>query len=376
MDERHTIELKRDIDLQITEQKLKLVKEVVALANADGGQIIIGVDNDGTQIGVHDGRVRSLDAARINDVVRSFIEPDSIEVSVTTEPLGDGATIVRLNVPKTSRPPLVFSKDGNFASDTGAQKSLFAAHSVFVRQGTKAEPARWTDYRRWIDDAVQAAQDSFMDKVGLLVQAAPDSDVRILDGDRFASPPRFLLEQSAALFEQRPEKLLTGDDLLHLWKNRASLALSGSATELLIQSALRKRATLFLWLWFLEPTEEQVARYLENALVMKDRDKSDAAKAILQAAAIYLGETKYLEIAGRLARSPYSHMRDASSRWPCPNDALNSLARLRMARHEGLSETRLVTSADSEAREEEPSSKRLSSLGIELLALRQSLPAR
>ena len=361
-------EYKLDLDLQVNEQKLKLVKEIVAMANADGGTIEIGKADGGEAVGIQAARARVFDASRINDAVGPFITPDSLEIETSTHTIGDGKkVIVEIRVPRARKPPLVFSKQGNYQDEDGNQKQQFAAHSVYKRRGTKAEPARWQDYRTWIDDAVEDAQRSFLDKVGLLVRSDPDSTVKILDGERIDSPPQFLLSQSAELFEQRSEKLLSGEDLTFLWRNRSELEIDVTRAELLIQSSLRKKATLFLWLWFLEPTEIQIQEILERALDTKDRDRSDAAKSILHTAAVFAKADVYGHLVARLAESRYAHMKSSAKELNERASALESLRKSRTKDLDLLTEQSLVDEADMEVSSPAPNSRRLSAIGLELL---------
>lgn len=372
MDETDAIEFKADIDLTKKEHKLKLIKEIVAMANAEGGTIEIGRADDGTVAGLPKGPASRFDAARVSDLVNAYIEPDSVEVHTEIESLGESEhCLVKLHIRRTRQPPLVFSKPGNYQDERGEQQILFRAHSVYKRDGTKADVARWRDFRRWTEEAVSEAQNSFLDKVGLLVRADPESSVRIVTGERIDSPPQFLLSQSTLIFEQRPEKLLSGDDLLFLWRNRGSLQIDGQGRDLVLQSALRRKATLFLWLWYLEPEPDEVMAVLVTALDAKDRDKSDAAKSILQVGSIYAMNDEYQGLRRRMSESSYAHMKSAAADL---QDRTAALVALRLARSKGLvslSDRELESKADQESASDSPASRSLSGIGLELLSRKQ-----
>jgi ATP-dependent DNA helicase RecG len=55
---------------QITEE---IKKEVVAFANSNGGTLYIGIDDDGTVVGVFEPTEEQL---RINNMIRDGVKPD------------------------------------------------------------------------------------------------------------------------------------------------------------------------------------------------------------------------------------------------------------------------------------------------------------
>lgn len=77
-----------------------LAKEIVAFANTDGGQIIIGVSDDGEIVGVS-----NLDEVlrRVDDVAYNRCEPP-VTVLPETVKVGDKVVMV-INVPKGEQRP-------------------------------------------------------------------------------------------------------------------------------------------------------------------------------------------------------------------------------------------------------------------------------
>ncbi len=112
------VELKREI----TED---LKKEVIAFANASGGVIYIGVDNDGAIIGV-----QALDDSinRITNMIRDTIKPD---VTMFVEVFGethDNIDIIKIIVHEASRKPYYLAAKGMKSS------------GVYIRQGNSSVP--------------------------------------------------------------------------------------------------------------------------------------------------------------------------------------------------------------------------------------------
>ncbi len=292
------------------------------MANSGGGTIKIGFADDGTRIGLDEELAAKFDSSVVGDLLDRFISPDRIEVGVELVRAAGSLPTVVLDIPAFAEPPLVLSKVGNVRSGK-KHDTVFPQNAVYVRRNTKAEPARQADYRAWSRDAARRERESILANLTLVMNAPAETKVQLVDDSGPHDPPSMLLSQATDIFEHRPEKLLSGADLGYLWLNRAALSFErpGSAS-LVIQSALRKRSTLYPWLWLLTPDESLVASILNETLELKDRDKSDAARSILNVAALYLDESGYQELRAKLADSGYAHMTQAADQWPTRVEAL------------------------------------------------------
>ena len=128
--ESETIELKETVVNDIK-------KTVVAFANCDGGKLYIGVQDDGTVIGVEDPDGVSL---QISNMVRDTIRPDItmfLHYKIMEE---NGKKIVVVDIQRgTDRPYYL------------AQKGM-RPEGVYVRQGNSSVPATDTAIRRMIKE--------------------------------------------------------------------------------------------------------------------------------------------------------------------------------------------------------------------------------
>ena len=123
-----TLEYKRDLS-----SPTKLLRTIVAFANSAGGQLVIGVDDDGTVVGVddplaEDERIASL----ISDRVRPQLVP-AIDIVTLA-----GKTVLVVEVPLSTRRP-------HFMADQGPE------HGVYVRLGSttrQADPALVAELER------------------------------------------------------------------------------------------------------------------------------------------------------------------------------------------------------------------------------------
>lgn len=112
--ESQTVELKREV----TD---RFCREVVAFANAEGGCIYVGVDDDGTVVGVDDS-----DAVirRIVGMLETNIEPDVRRYVTVREELHEGRPIVLVEIQEGDRKPYCIAQKG------------YVSAGVYVRMGT------------------------------------------------------------------------------------------------------------------------------------------------------------------------------------------------------------------------------------------------
>ncbi len=119
-EESATVELKSEVNADFK-------KEVIALANTDGGTIYIGIDNKGLTIGVS-----NLDEvmAQIGNMIRDGIKPDlTAYTSIEAVDEDGGVKIIRVTVLRGVKRPY-------HLTDKGLKPS-----GVFVRHGVSSVPA-------------------------------------------------------------------------------------------------------------------------------------------------------------------------------------------------------------------------------------------
>ncbi len=112
-------------------------KEIIAFANCKGGKLYIGVQDDGTVVGLDDpDRV----ALQVGNMVRDAIKPD-LTMFLHYETLNeDGRQIVAIDVQQGTERPYYIAKKG------------LRPEGVFVRQGYSSVPATNTAIRRMIKE--------------------------------------------------------------------------------------------------------------------------------------------------------------------------------------------------------------------------------
>lgn len=112
-------------------------KEIIAFANCDGGKLYIGVQDDGTVVGLNDPDGVAL---QISNMVRDAIKPD-VTMFLHYETLEeDGKKVVVVDVQRGTDRPYYIAKKG------------MRPEGVYVRQGYSSVPATDTAIRRMIKE--------------------------------------------------------------------------------------------------------------------------------------------------------------------------------------------------------------------------------
>lgn len=112
-------------------------KEIVAFANSEGGQIYIGIDDEGRVIGIENADEAML---RITNIIRDSIKPDiTMFVNCTLEKV-DEKDIVLISIEQGSNKPYYLAEKGMKPS------------GVYVRQGTSSAPASEEAIRQMIKE--------------------------------------------------------------------------------------------------------------------------------------------------------------------------------------------------------------------------------
>ena len=129
--ESKTVELKETVVDDIK-------KEVIAFINSEGGNLYVGVADDGRVIGLTDPQG---DMLRLTNMIRDAIKPDStMFVECQIEKI-DAKDIVRVQVQKGTHAPYYLVGKG------------IRPEGVFIRQGTSSVPASEDAIRRMIKES-------------------------------------------------------------------------------------------------------------------------------------------------------------------------------------------------------------------------------
>jgi ATP-dependent DNA helicase RecG len=130
-EESSLVELKREVNSEFK-------KEIIAFANTDGGEIFVGVEKDGTVIGVINSEAVM---EQIGSMIRDGIKPDLTAYSSIETVQESGKRIIRIAVLRGTKRPYHLADKG--LKPTG----------VFMRHGVSSVPATDEAIRQMLRDS-------------------------------------------------------------------------------------------------------------------------------------------------------------------------------------------------------------------------------
>jgi hypothetical protein len=305
-------DLKLDFDLSNEKAKIDLVKNLVAISNTGGGEIIFGRDEIKV-VGVSDQLISELDSAKVSDLVKKFTDP--AQVNIQHDVIMEGGLKTFRLIVDGSEYPLVMSRDGNW-NGQGKETALFRKGDIWIRHSTKTERVTYEDVRLWIERAKKLERDNILQKLTTYVNAPEGAELLLLSegGAPLDSPERIL--KTAILRNDRDQNhLLSSNELLWVFVNRSSYRPNERELRLLISSALRRPATLYWWLFLADSNPKTIVEEITKVFNASDRDKSDAARSVIELASIYMGDFELAKVLENLKTSKYSHFREIQTEW-------------------------------------------------------------
>ena len=316
--------------------RVDLVKNLVAMANAGGGQIIFGRNETETP-GLDDATCTALDSARLDDFVRKYIVPAPMEISHDIQVMDNGRFVLTLTV-AAARYPIVMARKGDWKGmDSRKDSSIFLKGDIWTRHSSKTERVHFEDLRQWVERAKRDERERILSRITHLANLPEGTEIQVVpSGQQPIDSPKRLLEYAAMRHEYDPSHLLTSSDLVHLFVNRNTLGrFNETQLRLLISSALRRPPTLFWWIIKADDNPQLILDEIEKCPDASDRDKSDASRSIVEMAAIFAEDDMLNKILSKLRSSRYKHFRDGAAAWQGRNTLRMQLnERISKAQHD------------------------------------------
>lgn len=145
--EQEHLDFKEDVDLSKSEDKVKFVKDVVAMSNCPpGGYLLIGVSDSGepvAPIGTLDRK--QLDGARLNDLIRSHTE-GQIQIIPQFHEINEKEVVLIYTHHEGSGLPVPMNKLGQYKNDKGKDVVCFRPGEVWLREGAQNVLLRWSHW--------------------------------------------------------------------------------------------------------------------------------------------------------------------------------------------------------------------------------------
>ncbi len=229
----------------------------------------------------------------------TIADPDRVDANLRRV-----GTHLHVQVAPAGRPPFVLAR----------ACEEFAEHAVVVRDGDDVVPAGRAQHIAWIDEAVRAERQRWRSRLALVSGLPEGAELTVTVGDGPGQDePSLALAQGLRRFRSDRDDLISSRDLLVIFLAREALTIDDEAEQLLLRSALRRRVTLWHWLAEFEPEPTQVAALLHEAITGRDRDKTDAGRAIVDVSALLLDGDTHAELVEALGSSGYKHFSEAAT---------------------------------------------------------------
>ena len=169
------IDFKETLNLSQPHDWCEIIKDVVAMANAGGGVILIGVDNSGKPTGIDPTPILDVDPAVITDKMYKYTGIHFSDFDIS-EHLKRGHKVVAFRIHAVSI-PIVFVKPGTYQVDDKKQKTAFSVGTVYFRHGAKSEPGTSDDIRKVIERQLDTIRKSWVKGIRKVVKAPPGTQV-------------------------------------------------------------------------------------------------------------------------------------------------------------------------------------------------------
>ena len=145
--EQEHLDFKEGVDLSKSEDKVKFVKDVVAMSNCPpGGYLLIGVSDSGEPVKPIKTLDREqFDGARLNDLIRSQTEGQIQIISQLHEIEGDEVVLIYAHH-EGSGLPVPMNKLGQYKNDKGKDVVCYRPGEVWLREGAQNVLLRWSHW--------------------------------------------------------------------------------------------------------------------------------------------------------------------------------------------------------------------------------------
>ena len=182
--ESRNLDFKREFDPNSAVSWCDLIKDVVAMTNTDGGIIIFGINDDGSNTNFDGNTILGIDPAVITSKLESFIgiDFDGFEVLEVRRGQQDKAAIYI----EPSRTPVVFKRNGAEKLEGTKHKPVFYKGGVYFRRGAKSEPGDSDNLRRSFERAINAVRKEWFEGMRQVSEAGPEDVVRVVVGKKNA----------------------------------------------------------------------------------------------------------------------------------------------------------------------------------------------
>jgi hypothetical protein len=173
-------------------QSLEVLKDIVAIANAGGGTLAVGIDNSGVATGTDVKAALNYDHAKYCDLIRKYTLQNFCEFEVIeVEKDGRSIAVFLINPPDF---PLVFERPGTYPIENNSKQiTVFGQGTVYFRHGAKTETGTSDDLRKFMQHRMKEMQDQLVKGLRKVSESSRGSEIRVVPaGSLDHAPPAAL----------------------------------------------------------------------------------------------------------------------------------------------------------------------------------------
>ena len=160
-------------DNSLKDEKLKIVKDILAMANTqDGGRIVFGVrDSDFEFIGMSENDFKSFDQTKANDFLHKYTDPKH-SCQVYKQTIDDEYVIV-IDVPEFEEVPIICKEDAN--SSVAPHEQILKKGQIYIRtdKGTSEAVSSPQEMRELLGRALTKKGDELLRSIEHLIKGKP-----------------------------------------------------------------------------------------------------------------------------------------------------------------------------------------------------------
>jgi hypothetical protein len=215
------VAFRRAFDPASDEAWCELVRDLVAMANTDGGALVLGLDRHGAAVGLEPAAFHALDLASVTARVREHTGYDLPELELRRCEK-DGKDLLAFVLDRVSV-PVPFTKSLVCGSAGGPRAMPICPGAVYVRRGARSVPASREDLRSAIERRLEQERSAWTARLeqAIRIPASVRVPTGIGDVQQVTDPgapairlvdepsaPAYRLESPDAVYPYRQKELI------------------------------------------------------------------------------------------------------------------------------------------------------------------------
>lgn len=189
---------------------VEIVKDIIAMANSDGGVLIFGLNDDATPSSEDVSSLLTFDPADLTNQLAKYTGLQFSDFFISAAVRASG-TFPFIGV-RPTRLPIAFTKPGTYAVEDAKtqQKTAFSLGTLYFRHGAKSEPATQHDIRDSFYRELRRSQAELFENIGKMIAAGPGARIVVsetppdVSGVRLSADPSAPIVRVADLSETHP----------------------------------------------------------------------------------------------------------------------------------------------------------------------------